>query len=143
MSFEAEWSSARAGAGANVSMRLNQVAPEPGGGGGAGKADLKIEDDHIGAIGSAAFTLHNRLQKDGDHARVATFDASLALTNHNFTSGSALLQVHDRWNSQLHVLVAACANISNHCDYTVTHHDHEERKLVTDINASKINEYLK
>ncbi|MFJ3924943.1 hypothetical protein [Streptomyces sp. NPDC090022] len=142
MSFEQEWSSARSGAHTGVAMRLNQVAPEPGGGSG-GKADLKIEDDHIGAIGSEAFKLHNRLQTDGDHARVATFEGANALTRQNFTSGSALLMVHDRWSSQLKVLVAACANISNHCDYTVTHHEHEERDLVTTLNASKINEYLK
>ncbi|MFI5986453.1 hypothetical protein ACIBEA_37035 [Streptomyces sp. NPDC051555] len=132
MSFEQEWSSARA------AVRLNHVPGSPG-----GPADLRIANDDLGAVGSDAYALHERLSRDGDHARAATFEASIALTNHNFTSGAALLKVHDRWSSQLKVLVAACANISNHLDYTVASHDKEEADLVATLSASKVSELLK
>ncbi|MET3987736.1 hypothetical protein [Streptomyces sp. PvR034] len=137
MSFEQEWSSARA------AVRLNHVPAEPGPGGPGGSADLSIANDDLGAVGSDAHALHERLSRDGDHARVATFDASIALTNRNFTSGAALLKVHDRWSSQLKVLVAACANISNHLDYTVASHAKEEADLVATLSASKVSELLK
>ncbi|CAM5283716.1 hypothetical protein STANM309S_06661 [Streptomyces tanashiensis] len=65
MSFEEEWASVRSTSTANVSMRLNQVAPEPGA--AAGNA-TGVDQDKLGAIGSAAYALHGRLAKDGNHA---------------------------------------------------------------------------
>ncbi|MFJ4864932.1 MULTISPECIES: hypothetical protein [unclassified Streptomyces] len=74
MSFDEEWSAARATATAGVTMRLNQVPADPGGGGG----DLELNQDHIGAIGSEAYRLHARLQADGKHAATATAEAAAA-----------------------------------------------------------------
>ncbi|MET9601686.1 hypothetical protein [Streptomyces sp. NPDC006459] len=76
MSFDEEWSAARATATAGVTMRLNQVPADPGGGGGGG--DLELNQDHIGAIGSEAYRLHARLQADGKHAATATAEAAAA-----------------------------------------------------------------
>ncbi|WP_455360541.1 hypothetical protein [Streptomyces sp. SYSU K21746] len=141
MSFDEEWSSARTSATANTSMRLNRADDGPSG--SAGNADLSVNQDDLGAIGSEAYQLYQRLTRDGDHARPATFDASIALTNMSFQSGSALLKVHDRWNTQLRTLLDACANISNHLDYSKASHAKEENDIVAAMSASKIDEHFK
>ncbi|MFI8321856.1 hypothetical protein [Streptomyces sp. NPDC085529] len=109
----------------------------------AGSGDLVVNRDDLGAIGHEAYLLYGRLSRDGDHARPATFDASIALTNGNFTSGSELLKVHDRWNSQLRTLLDACARISNHLDYTKSTHAKDDADIGGDLlSTSKINEYF-
>ncbi|MEU2545065.1 hypothetical protein ABZ618_06425 [Streptomyces roseolus] len=110
----------------------------------AGSGDLVVNRDDLGAIGHEAYLLYGRLSRDGDHARPATFDASIALTNGNFTSGSELLKVHDRWNSQLRTLLDACARISNHLDYTTSTHAKDDVDIAGDLlSTSKIDEYFK
>ncbi|SED27574.1 hypothetical protein [Streptomyces sp. TLI_105] len=110
-------------------MRLNQVAPEPGGGGGGG-ADLSVDQDKLGAIGSAAYALHGRLVKDGNHARTSTTEAGTALAGHGFLTGSALTTVQETWSSQLNTLLDACADISNHLDYSAASHAEEAQRAV-------------
>ncbi|MCX5013691.1 hypothetical protein OG765_22245 [Streptomyces sp. NBC_00555] len=141
MSFDEEWSAARATAAANVSMRLNQVPVDPGGGGGGG--DLDLNQDHIGAIGSEAYKLHTRLQTDGKHAATSTAEAAGALTKENFASGAALLKANTLWESQVKTLVAACAIISNGLNYSLSSHAKDEQQLQADFTASAINSYLK
>ncbi|UUU41791.1 hypothetical protein [Streptomyces sp. NBC_00162] len=140
MSFDEEWSAARATAAANVSMRLNQVPVDPGGGGGG---DLDLNQDHIGAIGSEAYKLHTRLQTDGKHAATSTAEAAGALTKENFASGAALLKANTLWESQVKTLVAACAIISNGLNYSLSSHAKDEQQLQADFTASAINSYLK
>ncbi|MFG2878255.1 hypothetical protein ACGFYU_25150 [Streptomyces sp. NPDC048337] len=140
MSFDEEWSAARATAAANVSMRLNHVPVEPGGGGGG---DLELNQDHIGAIGSEAYKLHTRLQNDGKHAATATTEAAGALTKENFGSGAALLKANTTWESQVKTLVAALASISNGLNYSVKSHAKDEQQLHADFTASAIDQYLK
>ncbi|MCJ1677081.1 hypothetical protein MTF65_06920 [Streptomyces sp. APSN-46.1] len=140
MSFDEEWSAARATAAANVSMRLNQVPVDPGGGGGG---DLDLNQDHIGAIGSEAYKLHTRLQTDGKHAATATTEAAGALTKESFASGAALLKANTLWESQVKTLVAACANISNGLNYSLKSHAKDEQQLQADLTASAIDKYLK
>ncbi|MFE5534963.1 hypothetical protein [Streptomyces sp. NPDC056492] len=142
MSFDEEWSTARATAAANVSMRLNHVPADPGGGGTAG-GDLEINQDHIGAIGSEAYKLHTRLLTDGKHAATATSEAAGALTKESFGSGAALLKVGTMWESQVKTLVAACANISNGLNYSLSAHAKEEQQLYADFTTSAIDKYLK
>ncbi|MFD8013100.1 hypothetical protein [Streptomyces sp. NPDC058955] len=123
-------------------MRLNGL--DGNAGTTAGSGDLVVNRDDLGAIGHEAYLLYGRLSRDGDHARPATFDASIALTNGNFTSGSELLKVHDRWNSQLRTLLDACARISNHLDYTKSTHAKDDADIGGDLlSTSKINEYFK
>ncbi|MFD3697220.1 hypothetical protein ACFWUZ_13895 [Streptomyces sp. NPDC058646] len=139
MSFDEEWSAARASATANVSMRLNRVPADPGGGTG----DLELNQDHIGGIGSEAYKLHSRLQTDGKHAATATADAAGALSKEGFASGAALLKVNNLWESQVKTLVAACANISNGLNYSVRSHAKDEQHLVADFTSAAIDKYLK
>ncbi|WP_432085396.1 hypothetical protein [Streptomyces sp. bgisy095] len=125
-----------------ASMRLNGL--DGNGGTGAGPGDLVVNRDDLGAIGHEAYLLYGRLSRDGDHARPSTFDASLALTNGNFTSGSELLKVHDRWNSQLRTLLDACARISNHLDHTKSAHAKDDADIGGQLlSTSKIDEYFK
>nr|WP_202530056.1 MULTISPECIES: hypothetical protein [unclassified Streptomyces] len=126
-------------------MRLNGL-PAEGGSGSSGPSnpDLAVNQDNLGAIGHDAYELHTRLSKDGDHARPSTFDAAVALTNGNFSSGSALLKVHDRWKTHMKTLLDACAQISNHLDYTKAAHAKDDVQIGGDlISVSKLNEYLK
>ncbi|WP_327735667.1 hypothetical protein OG749_19510 [Streptomyces nojiriensis] len=141
MSFDEEWSAARATATAHVTMRLNQAPADPGGGGGGG--DLDLNQDHIGAIGSEAYKLHTRLQTDGKHAATATAEAAGALTKEAFASGAALLKANSVWESQVKTLVAACANISNGLNYSLASHAKDEQQLQADLSASAIDKYLK
>jgi len=123
-------------------MQTNGVGGSAGASGGA--ADLVVNQDDLGAIGHEAYLLHGRLSRDGDHARPSTFDASIALTNGNFTSGSELLKVHDRWNSQLRTLLDACARISNHLDYSKSVHAKDDADIGGQLlSTSKIDEYFK
>ncbi|MEW2071655.1 hypothetical protein [Streptomyces sp. NPDC007346] len=141
MTFDKEWAELRAAAAERTAMRING-APAEGGGGGA--PDLVVNRDDLGAIGNDAYDLRTRLSKDGDHARPATFDAAIALTNGNFRSGAAVLKVHDRWRTQLKTLLDSCAHISNHLDYTKAQHAKDEVKVVGDLTPiSKLTEYLK
>ncbi|MFF4322047.1 hypothetical protein [Streptomyces sp. NPDC001568] len=137
MSFDEEWSAARATAATNVSLRLNRASP-PGGG-----ADLALDQDHIGAVGSEAHRLHSRLQADGKHAAAATAEAAGALTREGFVSGAALSKVGARWESQVKTLVAACAQISNGLNYSLSSHSKDEQQLYAAFTTSKIDEYLK
>ncbi|MEU9004922.1 hypothetical protein [Streptomyces sp. NPDC048551] len=136
MSFDEEWAAARTTAAANVSMRLNQ-APESGG------QDLELNQDHIGAVGTEAHKLHSRLQADGKHAATATAEAAGALAKEGFASGAALTKLNSRWEGQVKTLVAACAQISNGLNYSLSSHNKEEQQLYAEFTTSKLDEYLK
>ncbi|MYZ36526.1 MULTISPECIES: hypothetical protein [unclassified Streptomyces] len=141
MSFDEEWASARTDATANTAMRLNRVPDE--GSGGGGSADLSVSQDKLGEIGSAAYALHGRLKSDGNHAAGSTSDAATMMTVNNFRTGAAMRTVHDTWSSQLGTLLDACANISNHLDYSAASHAREEQEITAALAASRINEYFK
>lgn len=142
MTFEQEWAELRAEAAKRTAMQINSV-PAEGGGGGGGK-DLVVNRDDLGAIGNDAYDLLGRLAKEGDIARPATFDAAIALTNGNFVSGSAVLKVHDYWQTHLRTLLDACAQISNHLDYSKAQHDKDEVKIKGDLTRiSALTKYMK
>jgi hypothetical protein len=140
VTFEKEWAELRAAAAERGAMQINS-APAQGGG---GSADLVVNRDDLGAIGNDAYELRTKLSKDGDHARPATFDAAIALTNGNFASGSAVLKVHDFWQTHLKTLLDSCAHISNHLDYTKALHSKDDVKIGGDLSSiSKLSEYMK
>jgi hypothetical protein len=140
VTFEKEWAELRSAAAERSAMQINGAPAE----GGGGTPDLVVTRDDLGAIGNDAYQLRTRLSKDGDHARPATFDAAIALTNGNFASGSAVLKVHDRWRTHLKTLLDSCAHISNHLDYTKAQHAKDDVKIGGDLMAvSKLSEYLK
>ncbi|MEU6294641.1 hypothetical protein [Streptomyces erythrochromogenes] len=142
MSFDEEWSAARASAAAGVAMRLNQAPADPAPG-APGGPDLALDQDQIGAVGSEAYKLHTRLQTDGKHAATATTEAAGALTREGFASGAALLKAGNLWETQVKTLVAACANISNGLNYSLSSHAKDEQQLHADFTASAIDTYLK
>ncbi|GGW75332.1 hypothetical protein [Streptomyces xantholiticus] len=141
MSFDTEWSSVRTGSTANVGTRLNQLPAE--GGAGSSTADLGVNQDKLGAIGSAAYNLHGRLNTTGKHANASTSEAAQMMTVNGFRTGAAMATVHETWSSQLKTLLDACANISNHLDYSAASHAKEEKDIAAALSTSKINEYLK
>ncbi|MFJ9829397.1 hypothetical protein ACIRSU_34215 [Streptomyces sp. NPDC101160] len=140
MSFDEEWAAERSAAAARVSMRLNQAPAGPVGGGGA---DLKVRQDHLGAIGHAAYELHGRLLKDGKHAGSDTAEAAGGLSRNGFRTGSAMAEVQETWSSQLSTLLDACAHISNHLDYSAAAHAKDDDEIRTALAVSKISEYFK
>ncbi|MFJ4837810.1 hypothetical protein [Streptomyces sp. NPDC088746] len=141
MTFEQEWAELRAAAAARSSMRLNSV-PAEGGGGGSG--DLVVNRDDLGRIGNDAYELRTKVSRQGDHARPATFEAAIALTNGNFVSGSAVLKVHDRWNTHLKTLLDSLGHISNHLDYTKAQHAKDDVKVQGDLAPiSALSKYMK
>jgi hypothetical protein len=143
MTFEQEWVELRAAAADRTAIQINSIPAEGGGGGGGGK-DLVVNRDDLGAIGNDAYDLLGRLQKEGDIARASTFDAATALTNGNFVSGSAVLKVHDFWQAHLGTLLDACAQISNHLDYSKAQHAKDEAKIQGDLTRiSVLSEYMK
>ncbi|MFI8963718.1 hypothetical protein ACIGO8_16575 [Streptomyces sp. NPDC053493] len=125
MSFDQEWASART-AGAKGAV-----------------ADLSVDQDRLGALGSAAYALHGRLTKDGNHAGAETAVAGADLTRNGFRTGAALIAVHEAWGSQLRTLLDACAHISNHLDYSAASHAREEEDIRTALAVSQIDRYLK
>ncbi len=139
MSFDEEWATARATAAAHAALRLDHAGAGPG----PGTPDLALNQDHIGAIGSEAHKLHSRLQTDGRHAATASAEAAGALSREGFASGAALAKANSRWESQVKTLVAACAQISNGLNYSLSSHAKEEQQLYAEFTSSKIDEYLK
>ncbi|MYV42511.1 hypothetical protein GT030_27515 [Streptomyces sp. SID1328] len=142
MAFEQEWAEMRAAASKRTAVQLNSVPAEGGGGGGG--YDLVVNRDDLGAIGNDAYELLGRMGKEGDIARSATFDAATALTNGNFASGAAVLKVHDFWQTHVKTLLDACAQISNHLDYSKARHAKDEVKIVGDLaQISALTDYMK
>ncbi|WP_329399293.1 hypothetical protein [Streptomyces melanogenes] len=144
MSFEEEWRQAHASAAANVAMRLNRADNGPSGPNGPGAADLSVRRDDLGVVGGDAFKLHDGLKRDGNHARESTGAAATALTARNFTSGGELAKVRAKWDTQLRTLSDACAQISNHLDYSMAAHAKDDERVGGELIAvSRIDEYLK
>ncbi|MDJ1135646.1 hypothetical protein [Streptomyces iconiensis] len=112
-------------------MQLTQ-ALEPGGG-APPAGDLKVSQEDLAAIGDAAFTLHNDLDRDGDHARSSSFKAGGELAK-DFAVGGALDYVATRRVEQLRNVLDACAHISNHLDYTKHVHKDQDDYLGTVIS---------
>ncbi|MFJ3906028.1 hypothetical protein [Streptomyces sp. NPDC090025] len=140
MSFEEEWRQSRAEAAGKpaVAMRLNQT------GGGGATPDLAVKRDELGPIGADANVLYEGVRRDTEIPRVSNYEAAAALTGAQFTSGAQLLKVHERWYAQVAILRDACAQISNHLDYSVAAHAKDDAEIRGDLTAvSKINELLK
>ncbi|WP_328582183.1 hypothetical protein [Streptomyces sp. NBC_00370] len=142
MSFDKEWASARSTATDNVSMRLNS-APADSGGGGVSNANLDVNQDKLGTLGSAAYKLYDELKVVGNVAEQSTAEAAQMMTVSAFLTGAAMSTVHDTWDSQLRTLLDACANISNHLDYSASSHEKQEKKIQAALGVSKIDEYFK
>jgi hypothetical protein len=143
MSFDNEWAVARTTATTKVSMRLNRAAADGPAASGGGNPDLGVDQDKLGEIGSAAYALHGRLMSDGNRAQASTSEAATMMTVNGFRTGAAMATVRENWGSQLRTLLGACANISNHLDYSAASHAREEADIKAAFATSKISEYFK
>ncbi|MEV6724108.1 hypothetical protein AB0M94_24620 [Streptomyces xanthochromogenes] len=120
------------------------MASGSGGAQGRGGSDLVAHADDLGVVGGDAHKLYDALRVDGDHARQSTFEAARALSADNFGSGDALMRVHDLWQSQFSTLKDACAQISNHLDYSVAQHAKDDAAVLgSPAPVSVISGYLK
>ncbi|MFF8411982.1 hypothetical protein [Streptomyces omiyaensis] len=140
MSFEDEWATAKDTA-RDTATRLAGLPADPGR--WSPGAGLSVRQDHLGGIGRAAYALHGRLAKDGNHARTDTSEAATALKSHGFRTGAALETVRDAWSAQLRTLLDAVAHISNHLDHSVASHAEDDAEIATSLSLSKISEYIK
>lgn len=137
-----EWEQLKAAAAqkAAAHTQLNQVEPSAGPG---ANGDLVVHDAELGQLGGIAHRLRDRLRKDSDHAREATFGAAVELTNDGLGMGAALTTLHDAWNSKSRTLVDACGHISNHLDFTRAQHKKDDDKVATSVSVSAIDKYMK
>lgn len=132
MAWDEEWAAARAG-----SADTPRARQAPAGTG------LTVHQDDLGAVGHDAFVLHGQLARKGDHARPATHAAAVALTGANFSSGAQLMTVQDRWRTQLRTLTDACAQISNHLDFSARTHRQNDADITGRLTSvSTINSYF-
>ncbi|MGW7525296.1 hypothetical protein [Streptomyces sp. NPDC054783] len=134
-SFDQEW----AGLKTKARMRLDGV--DPGGPSPSG-ADLVVKYDDMGKIGHSAFLLHRHLSSAGSHAKSHAEAAAKSLKNDGFDMGAALAEADEGWQAQLQVLLDACAQISNHLDYSVKSSRRDDDFIAAQVSASKISEYL-
>ncbi|POX36054.1 hypothetical protein C3486_35605 [Streptomyces sp. Ru73] len=96
----------------------------------SGRPGLAVGQRDLAAIGEAAYAPHQRLGKDGDHARLSSLRAASALRD-DFGIGRALDHVTTRWVTHLRTLLDACAHVSRHPDFTRKLHAGQEQQLGT------------
>ncbi|WP_233522031.1 hypothetical protein [Streptomyces triticagri] len=102
-----------------------------------------MHDNELGALGSHAYGLRERLRRDADQARAGTFAAATSLFNGGLDLGAALTQLSEAWNTQSRTLVDACGHISNHLDFTRSQHSKDDVKVATEVSTSRITEYYR
>ncbi|WP_432040160.1 hypothetical protein [Streptomyces cucumeris] len=122
-------------------MRLNSSDAANNRRGGLSNGDLSVNGKDLAAIGDAAFKLYERLEKDGDHAKDTSKKAAAALKE-DFSIGSALGDVVEKWSQQVDSLMQACGHISNHLDYTTKAHAEGEYRIITSLQISEIEEHF-
>jgi hypothetical protein len=131
-----EWEQLKAQAAQHAThTQLNQLPSDPGGGGGEPGGDLQVSQKDLAAVGDRAFTLRDRLAKDGKHADASTGKAAGDLKGHGFQLGAALATTHTQWDKQLKTLLDACAQISNHMDFTQKAHQGDEHYIAGQLSS--------
>jgi hypothetical protein len=136
---------------------LNEAAVDGGGGATAGK-DLVVHQDDLGAVGHEAFVLHDHLRKQTDIAAAgsghghtgSTMQAAASLKHHHFDMGPAVERTVDVWTVQVKTVLQACAQISNHLDYTKKLHRNDDERIAADLRrrdssaetVSRLTEYF-
>ncbi|MTE18151.1 hypothetical protein F0L17_03195 [Streptomyces sp. TRM43335] len=136
MTFDEEWNQLVTAAAERkaTSMRLNRLDGGGGGGVSTSSGELAVTQKDLAAVGDAAFDLHERLRKDGDHARESSTRAAAGLKG-DFEIGDALDHVATRWQEQLRTLTDACAHISNHMEYSNSAHANDEQHIGSLFNS--------
>ncbi|MCI0385775.1 hypothetical protein [Streptomyces sp. CNQ085] len=136
MSFDEEWRRLVEAAAERkaTQMRLNRLDGGGEGGVTTSSGELTVSQKDLAAVGDAAFDLHTRLRKDGDHARESSIGAAAGLKG-DFEIGGALEHVATRWQEQLRTLTDACAHISNHMEYSNKAHADDEQHISSLFNS--------
>ncbi|GHJ36131.1 hypothetical protein [Streptomyces sp. TS71-3] len=111
-----EWEQLKAAAAEKHSARM-ELNSTPGDNPSAG-GDLQVSQKDLAAVGDRAYKLWDRLGRDGKYADATTEKAAGDLKAHNLQLGAALSTTQAEWGKQLRTLLDACAQISNHLDYT-------------------------
>ncbi|MFG3255705.1 hypothetical protein [Streptomyces sp. NPDC048172] len=147
-----EWEQLKASSAADQGsphMQLNGTPDGDGPRGGYPSAaksgpNLVVNNDSLGALGNMAYELRERIRVDSDHARPATFDASIELFNDGLDMGSALTELHDAWSTKTTTLKDACGRISNHLDYTKAKHAKDEVHVQGEMSSiAKLDKWMK
>ncbi|MCG8964749.1 hypothetical protein [Streptomyces sp. CL12-4] len=106
-------------------MQLNQAdggaPPMP-----TSYGDLKVANDGLTKIGTAAFELYDQLWSKARVAVPTSDSAATDLSKQGFALGAGLKHMSTRWDEQLKSLMDACAHISNHMRVTKKVHDGDE-----------------
>lgn len=149
-----EWEQLKSSASGQGSTHTQLNGPTSGGGGAdsgprggtssvKGGPNLVVNNDSLGALGNMAYDLRERIRVDADHARPATFDASIELFNDGLDMGSALTELHDAWTTKVTTLKDACARISNHLDYTKAQHNKDEAHVQGEVSSiAKLDKWM-
>ncbi|MFI6346704.1 hypothetical protein [Streptomyces sp. NPDC050560] len=130
--------------------RLNQYPGDQGDGDG----DLVVHQDDLGAVGHEAFVLHDHLRKQADIAGAgaekggegSTARAAAALKKQHFAMGPAMGTTVEYWTKQVKAVLQACADISNHLDYSAKLHTKDDTHIAAslpDTPTSKLNDLFK
>lgn len=138
MSFDQEWADLKA----KAQVRLDSAPSMDPGGPSPDGADLVLKYDDMGRIGHAALLLHQHLSSAGKHAQQATDAAAKSLESDGFGTGAALARAGEGWQDELEVLLEACAQISDHLDYSVNSSSQDDQFIGAQLRVSKISEYL-
>ena len=151
-----EWEQLKSGAahGDSARMQLNGYPAADGGGdvphrGGypsaaEGGPDLVVYNDELAKLGTMAQDLLDRFRVDSDHARPATFDASVELFNDGLDMGAALTELHDAWSTKTKTVKDACGRIHHHLQGTKKAHANDEAETVRGMsNIAQLDKWMK
>ncbi|MFI6410995.1 MULTISPECIES: hypothetical protein [unclassified Streptomyces] len=154
MAFEDEWEQLKADARDRRSsaLSLNGTGNQPPG----AQADLVVQQDDLGAVGSEAYRLHGELRERADLASAGsnkdgagtTARAAAELRSRNFNSGGELYTTLEVWQAQVRTVLQMCAHISNHLDYSKKSHAKDDAEIAADLrrrdgSAVPVSELLK
>ncbi|WP_328659562.1 hypothetical protein [Streptomyces sp. NBC_00334] len=105
------------------------------------RPDLVAQQDDLGAVGHDASVLHSDLVEkvdiagaglNSDHAG-STHQAASALSRSNFAMGDELMTTLTVWESQVKAVRHACAQISNHLDFSKKLHADDDAEIAAEI----------
>lgn len=147
MDFREEWAQIKAETASRT--RLNADSPSNSRG---GSDQLVVNQDDLGAVGSEAYLLHDKLQKRSDlggkNGRNSTEIAGKELKRSGFSLGDELVVTSGVWGTQVRTVLQACAHISNHLDYSKKRYAKEDERIEASMrrrngNAVSVSEISK
>ncbi|RKN40134.1 hypothetical protein [Streptomyces hoynatensis] len=129
--FDEEWAQIQARAREQAARTRLDSAPAPGDG-----ADLEIHEEELGRIEREAGSLAGLLDQHGRAAETQTRVAGVLLRTPGFDTGSALVELTDRWRSQTESLRDACRRIAAHRRDTTRAHAAGEQETAAALRQA-------